>query len=163
MIAPQTFVLVHGAWHGNWCWRRVAEALRAGGHLVFTPTLTGLGERARLLHPGLTIEDFATDVANVIEVEELREIILVGHSFGGAPVSVVADRMPERLKQLVFLDVIYEQLRAINKAAIVRDTRIAQGLPAGSGASPYPEPRPGYWKMAKVSSANWIQPSSPTR
>src|SRR5271156_6631061 len=66
MIAPQTFVLVHGAWHGGWCWRRVAEALRTGGHVVFTPTLTGLGERVHLLHPGLTIEEFATDLANVL-------------------------------------------------------------------------------------------------
>ena len=70
---PQTFVLVHG----GWCWRRVAEVLRAAGHVVFTPTLTGLGERADLLHPGLTIEDMATDVA----------------------VSVVADRMPKRRHQ----------------------------------------------------------------
>jgi pimeloyl-ACP methyl ester carboxylesterase len=86
---------VHGAWHGSWCWRRVAEALRAAGHVVFTPTLTGLGERAHLLQPGLTIEHFATDVANVIEAEELQRVILVGHSFGGGPISVVADRKPE--------------------------------------------------------------------
>jgi pimeloyl-ACP methyl ester carboxylesterase len=106
MIVLQTFVLVHGARHESWYWRRVAEALRAGGHLVFTPTLTGLGERTHLLHPSLTIADFATDVANVIELEELRDIILVGHSLGGGPVSVVADRMPERLKRLVILDAL---------------------------------------------------------
>jgi hypothetical protein len=94
MIGPQTLVLVHRGW---W-WRGVAEVLRAVGHVVFTPTLTGLGERAHLLHPGLTIEDTATDVANVIEAE-LPKNILVGHSFGRGPVSVVADRMPERHHQ----------------------------------------------------------------
>ena len=76
MNAPQTFVLVHGAWHGGWCWRRVAEALRAAGHVVFTPTLTGLGERVHLLRADLTIEDFATDVANVIEAEELGDVVV---------------------------------------------------------------------------------------
>jgi pimeloyl-ACP methyl ester carboxylesterase len=94
-VAPQIFVLVHGAWHGGWCWRRVADALRAAGNVVFTPTLTGLGERAHLLQPGLTIEDFATDVANVIEAEELQRVILVGHSFAGGPISVIADRVPD--------------------------------------------------------------------
>src|ERR1700726_4979765 len=103
-VAPQIFVLVHGAWHGGWCWRRVADALRAAGHVVFTPTLTGLGERAHLLRPGLTIEDFATDVANVIEAEELWHVILVGHSLAGGAISVVADRIPKTLKQLVYLD-----------------------------------------------------------
>src|SRR5580658_102183 len=105
-VAPQIFVLVHGAWHGGWCWRRVAGALRAAGHVVFTPTLTGLGERAHLLQPGLTIEHFATDVANVIEIEELQEVILVGHSFAGGPISVVADRQPEALKRLIYLDAV---------------------------------------------------------
>jgi pimeloyl-ACP methyl ester carboxylesterase len=72
----------------------VVEALRAPGDVVFAPTLTGLGERAHLLRPGLTIEDFADDIANLIEAEELQEVILVGHSFAGGPISVVADRNP---------------------------------------------------------------------
>ena len=90
VIAPQTYVLGHGAWHGAWCWRRVAEVLRAAGHVVFMPTLTGLGQRIHLFRPDITIEDFATDVANVIEAEELRDVILVGHSLAGGPISVVA-------------------------------------------------------------------------
>jgi hypothetical protein len=63
MSSPQTFVLVHGSWHGGWCWQRVANILRGAGHQVFTPTLTGFGERVHLLRPGLTLQDLATDVA----------------------------------------------------------------------------------------------------
>jgi len=79
----QTFVLVHGAWHGGWCWRRVADLLRAGGHQVFTPTQTGLGERKHLLSKDITLDTFTKDIANVIEAEELSNVVLVGHSFGG--------------------------------------------------------------------------------
>ena len=72
----QTFVLVHGAWHGGWCWSRVSERLRASGHRVFTPTCTGLGERAHLLSKDITLDTFAKDIANVIEAEELADVIL---------------------------------------------------------------------------------------
>jgi pimeloyl-ACP methyl ester carboxylesterase len=99
-----TFVLVHGAWHGGWCWRQVAEALRAEGHRVFTPTQTGLGERRHLLSHGITIETFIEDIANVLIAEELSDVILVGHSFGALAISGVADRMPERIRRLVYLD-----------------------------------------------------------
>jgi pimeloyl-ACP methyl ester carboxylesterase len=105
---PSTFpfVLVHGAWHGGWCWRRVTAILRSAGRVVFAPTLTGFGERVHLTRPDLTIGDFATDIVNVIAAEELDNIILVGHSFGGNPVSAVADRVPERLKHLVYIDTL---------------------------------------------------------
>lgn len=99
-----TYVLVHGAWHGGWCWSRVAERLRDEGHAVFAPTCTGLGERAHLMSPDITLDTFTDDVANVIEAEELSDVILVGHSFGGLPVSGVAERMPSRLRHLVYLD-----------------------------------------------------------
>src|SRR4051794_2568326 len=86
----QTFVLVHGAWHGGWCWRRVADRLRAGGHTVFAPTQTGLGERSHLISREVTLDTFMTDIANVIEAEELQNVVLVGHSFAGSPTSGVA-------------------------------------------------------------------------
>jgi pimeloyl-ACP methyl ester carboxylesterase len=100
----KTYVLLHGAWHGGWCWRFVADELRARGHRVFTPTQTGLGERKHLLSRDITLETFITDLVNVFETEELHEAILVGHSFGGLAISGVADRMPERLRHLVYLD-----------------------------------------------------------
>jgi pimeloyl-ACP methyl ester carboxylesterase len=101
-----TFVLVHGAWHGGWCWRGVADRLRAEGHRVFTPTCTGLGERAHLMSREITLDTFTADIAGVIEAEELEAVVLVGHSFGGNPTSGVADRMKERLRHLVYLDAI---------------------------------------------------------
>jgi len=104
MMKSKTFVLLHGAWHGGWCWRFVAEILRAAGHRVFTPTQTGLGERRHLLSSDITLETFVGDLANVLEAEELRDVILVGHSFGGLAISGVADRMPERIAQLIYLD-----------------------------------------------------------
>ena len=100
----KTYVLVHGAWHGGWCWRPVADALRAQGHRVFTPTQTGLGERRHLLSRDITLDVFVDDIANLMEAEELRDAILVGHSFGGIAISGVADRMPEAVRHLVFLD-----------------------------------------------------------
>jgi pimeloyl-ACP methyl ester carboxylesterase len=104
MNESKTYVLLHGAWHGGWCWRFVAEALRAAGHDVFTPTQTGLGERRHLLSRDITLDTFVSDLANVFEAEELDDVILVGHSFGGLAISGVADRMPERIRHLVYLD-----------------------------------------------------------
>ncbi len=103
------FVLVHGAWHGGWCWRDVGTRLRADGHTVFTPTMTGLGERAHLLNAQVGLSTFIDDVCAVIECEELTDVVLVGHSFGGPVISGVADRMPQRLRQLVYLDALIVQ------------------------------------------------------
>ncbi|WP_207540625.1 alpha/beta fold hydrolase [Sabulicella rubraurantiaca] len=100
----KTFVLLHGAWHGGWCWRDVAEVLRAGGHRVFTPTQTGLGERKHLMSREITLDTFVADVVNVLEAEELEDVILVGHSFGGLGISGAADRVPQRIRHLVYLD-----------------------------------------------------------
>ena len=98
------FVLVHGAWHGGWCWSRVADRLRAAGHAVFTPTLSGLGERRHLISPQINLDTHIEDVTNLMEFEELKEVILVGHSYGGIVISGAADRAAPRLKQLVYLD-----------------------------------------------------------
>jgi pimeloyl-ACP methyl ester carboxylesterase len=103
-VSTRTYVLVHGAWHGGWCWVRVADRLTAAGHRVFTPTQTGLGERKHLLSAAITPDTFTDDIANVIEAEELSDVILVGHSFGGRSICGVADRMPKALRRLVFLD-----------------------------------------------------------
>jgi len=99
-----TFVLVHGAWHGSWCWTRVRRALQALGHDVHTPTLTGVGERAHLLSPAVNLDTHIDDIANLIRWEELSNVILCGHSYGGAVVAGVADRVPDRIEALVYLD-----------------------------------------------------------
>src|SRR5215467_4576914 len=84
---PKTFMLVHGAWHGGWCWRRVSDLLERKGHKVFTPTLTGLGERSHLLDAKINLATHVTDIVNVIKWENLADIVLVGHSYGGAIIS----------------------------------------------------------------------------
>jgi pimeloyl-ACP methyl ester carboxylesterase len=99
-----TYVLVHGAWHGGWCWNRVAPLLREHGHDVYTPTLTGLGERVHLATPEINLSTHVMDVVNVIEFEDLRNVILMGHSYGGQVVTGVAGAIPERIGQLAYLD-----------------------------------------------------------
>jgi len=99
-----TFVLVHGAWHGGWCWDRVAPLLRAAGHEVHTPTLTGLSERAHLLTPLVGLETHVEDVVRLIDVLDLRDVVLVGHSYAGQVVTAVADRRPAAVTRRVHLD-----------------------------------------------------------
>jgi pimeloyl-ACP methyl ester carboxylesterase len=100
----KTFILVHGAWHGGWAWRRVVDALRARGHNVFAPTLTGLGERAHLLRPGINLSLHIADVLGVIKYEQLRGFVLVGHSYGGCVISGIGEAMPGAIDSIVFLD-----------------------------------------------------------
>jgi pimeloyl-ACP methyl ester carboxylesterase len=107
--AAKTYVLVHGAWHGGWCWKHVTPLLRAAGHRVFVPTLTGLGERVHLVSPSVNLSTHVTDVVNLIAFEELSDVILVGHSYAGHVVPLVADRIKPTLKHLVFVDAVLAQ------------------------------------------------------
>lgn len=100
------YVLVHGAWHGAWCWRRVLPGLWAAGHRAFAVSLTGVGERAHLLRPDINLQTHADDVCAVIEAEELQRAVLVGHSYGGMVITAVADRLADRLSHLVYLDAV---------------------------------------------------------
>lgn len=100
------FVLVHGSRHGGWSWSRVAPLLRARGHEVYTPTLTGLGERRHLATPDVDLSLHVEDVVNVLLFEELHDVVLVGHSYGGMVVTGVAERLPDRIGHIVYLDAI---------------------------------------------------------
>lgn len=99
-----TYVLIHGAWHGGWCWRIVARALRRAGHEVYAPSLTGLGERKHLARPDIDLETHIRDVVGLLEMEGLGDVILVGHSYGGMVVTGAADRAAGRIRELVYLD-----------------------------------------------------------
>ena len=99
-----TFVLVHGGWHRGWSWKRVRERLRKAGHDVFTPTLTGLGERKHLASPSTDLNVHIEDIINVFFYEDLTDVVLVGHSFGGMTITGVANAIPELISNLVFLD-----------------------------------------------------------
>src|SRR5437764_8833612 len=99
-----TYVLVHGGGHGGWCYQRVARILRSAGHDVYTPTLTGLGERSHLMRPGIDLDTHILDIVNVLHYEDLRDVILVGHSYGGMVITGAADRASDRVGRLVYLD-----------------------------------------------------------
>lgn len=99
-----TFVLVHGAWSGGWCYHKVAKRLRAKGHRVFTPTLTGQGERTRLAGIAINLSLHLADILNVFHYEELQDAVLAGHSYGGMVITGVADQIPNKIHALVYLD-----------------------------------------------------------
>jgi len=130
-----TFVLVHGAWHGGWKWKFVAPILRRAGHDVYTPTLTGLGERAHLARPGIDLDLHVQDMVALLEMEDLREVVLLGHSYGGMVVTGAADRCAPRIRRLVYLDafvpengkcaldyVLPERARAFREEGEARDS-----------------------------------------
>jgi pimeloyl-ACP methyl ester carboxylesterase len=125
-----TFVLVHGAWHGGWCWKRVRKALQARGHDVFTPTLTGLADRSHLLTPNVNLDTHILDVLNLVQWEELSDFVPCGHSYGGCVISGVADRVPERIRALVYLDAFVLE-NGENLAQHVQGE-----LPVGDGVPP---------------------------
>lgn len=99
-----TFVVAHGAWSAGWAWKKMRSRMRARGHEIFTPTYTGLGERAHLAHKDIDLETHIADVLGLLDCEELRDIILVGHSYGGMVATGVADRASDRIAQLVYVD-----------------------------------------------------------
>ncbi|WP_062201532.1 alpha/beta fold hydrolase [Demequina salsinemoris] len=104
-----TFILVHGAWHGGWCWDRVSSRLREAGHEVHAPTLTGLSERSHLLSPLVGLETHIEDIVRLIDVVGPSDIVLVGHSYAGQIISAVADRRPDRISTRVYLDAFVGQ------------------------------------------------------
>ncbi len=108
-LSGQVFVLCHGAWHGGWCWRETAAALRAKGAEVHTPTMTGMGERKHLRDACTGLSTYIDDVCTLIEHEGLSGITLVGHSFGGMCITGVADRLQDQIKRLVYLDACLPQ------------------------------------------------------
>jgi pimeloyl-ACP methyl ester carboxylesterase len=99
-----TFVLVHGTGCGGWIWKNISPLLRAGGHEVYTPTLSGVGDRAHLLDCGVDLNTHITDITSLIEYEDLSDVVLVGHSYAGMVITGVAAKIPERLNQVVYLD-----------------------------------------------------------
>lgn len=124
-----TYVLIHGAFHGGWCWQMVSKELRSKGNIVYTPTLSGQGERRNTLDTTINLETHIQDVINTIVMEDLHDVILVGHSYAGAVIAGVADQIPERLSKLVFLDALIvengESANDLNPADVVDGFRKA--------------------------------------
>ena len=140
-----SFVLVHGAWHGAWCWRRVLEPLRAAGHRAFAVSLSGVGERAHFEVAAVTLQTHVQDIVGVVDAEELDAVILVGHSYGGMPITGAVGPLGARLKRLVYLDAMVplpgeswsstqpEATRAARRAAIAAGGVLAPPDPSVFG------------------------------
>ena len=159
---PLPFLLVHGAWQGGWVWQRVADRLRAAGHAVFAPTLSGLGEKAHLAGPQIDLLTHVRDIVATIETEELDDIVLCGHSYGGMVVTGVADGLPRRIKALVFLDAFIAQ--AGKSLFDCQSPELAQRLQAEArdhGEGWRIKPRPAsYFRVANPEDAARLDRSS---
>jgi len=137
------FVLVHGAWQGAWCWQRVLPALWRAGHRAFAVSLIGVGERAHLLSPSITLDTHIADVLAVIEAEELRDAVLVGHSYAGMVITGAADRIADasRLGHLVYLDAVVPLPGESWSSGHAAETQAARRQAiAAQGVLPPPDP-----------------------
>lgn len=161
---PRTFVLVHGAWHGGWCWRRVADLLMARGNRVFTPTLTGVGDRAHLFSKDISLQTHVEDILAVVETEELSDFVLVGHSYGGFVISGVADALRERVSHYVYLDASVPPDMSPGASFSwadfnppeAREARLKLVREQGNGVA-LPAPPPSAFAVTKASDVAWLQ------
>jgi pimeloyl-ACP methyl ester carboxylesterase len=137
------FLLVHGAWHGGWCWRHVIQALAAEGHRAHAVTLTGVGERAHLMSPAITLETHITDVSNAMEAEEMDDVVLAVHSYAGMIGTAIADRMPGRLRHLVYVDAVVPnpgESWSSTQPVATREARLAAAQTSPDYSFPPPDP-----------------------
>jgi len=146
-ITSPTIVFVHGAWGGGWQFHKVQPLLEKAGYTVYRPTLTGLGERVHLARPEVGLSTHIEDIVNVLEFEDLHDIVLVGHSYGGMVIAGIADRVPERIAKLVYFDAIVPE-DGESVASLVGDA-IDTMATAGGGAEP--------WQLVP----NWVPPGKP--
>jgi pimeloyl-ACP methyl ester carboxylesterase len=139
----KTFLVCHGAWGGGWAWKKMHPLMQAAGHRLVTPTFTGLGERVHLANPSIDLETHIRDILNVIQYEDLRDIVLIGHSYGGMVATGVADRARDRIAQLIYLDAFVpkngQSLLDLNEPA---RQRMQDAAKAGDGWRVPPLPTP---------------------
>ncbi len=153
-----TFVLIHGGWHGGWCWRKLAKRLRAAGHEVFTPTLTGMGEREHLWSPDVGLSTHTQDVLRLIRFEQLSRIILVGHSYGGTIMTLVADQIAPLIDALVYVDAIipedgvpgWDGFPEHRKADMLAEAKHL-------GGQFVPPPDPSIWGITEAEDVAWLR------
>ncbi|HWH85080.1 MAG TPA: alpha/beta hydrolase [Burkholderiaceae bacterium] len=160
--SQRPFVLVAGAFSGGWIWARVAQRLRSAGHRVFTPTLTGLGERAHLMSASITMDTFVQDIVAVIDTEELKDVILVGSSFGGIPAGGAADVVANRISGLVFLDSVLGEpgksaFDALPAEVVAARRKSAQETSGGVSLPPPPASAYGALGISEAPDIAWCQ------
>ncbi|WP_065752724.1 alpha/beta fold hydrolase [Bradyrhizobium paxllaeri] len=141
--SPKTFLVCHGAWSAGWAWKKMHPLMQAAGHRLITPSYTGLGERAHLAHPAIDLDSHIEDMLAVIRYEDLRDIVLIGHSYGGMVATGVADRARDKVKQLIYIDAFVpeggQSLLDLNEAARARMQELAK---SGDGWRVPPNPTP---------------------
>ena len=147
----KTFLVCHGAWSAGWAWKKMHPLMVAAGHRLVTPTYTGLGEREHLANPSIDLETHIQDILNVITYEDLRDIVLIGHSYGGMVATGVADRARDRIAQLIYLDAFVpddgQSLLDLNEPARQRMQELAK---SGDGWRVPPNPTPPDTSQADV-------------
>ena len=136
----KTFLVCHGAWSAGWAWKKMHPLMQAAGHRLVTPTYTGLGERAHLANLSIDLDSHIEDVLNVIKYEDLRDIVLVGHSYGGMVATGVADRARDKVKQLIYVDAFVpgdgQSLLDLNQVAVLRMQELAKSGALARAAEP---------------------------
>ena len=150
-----TFVLVHGAWHGGWCWRFIRPLLKE--HDVYAPSLTGLGERKHLARPDVDLDTHIADVVALLEMEDLRDVVLVGHSYGGMVITGAADRAPERIKRLVYLDAFVPEDGRCLLDYVVPE-RAARMREEGERAGSVTPPPLSLWGITRPEHIDFVKP-----
>ena len=150
-----TFVLIHGAWHGGWCWKSVAPALRRAGHEVYAPSLTGMGERKHLARADIDLDTHIEDVVSLMEMEDLGEVILLGHSYGGMVVTGAADRS-RRVGKLVYLDAFVPEhgRRLLDYAVPERAARMKEEGERTGFVTP---PPPSLWGLTRAEHIDFVK------
>ncbi|MEU6845613.1 alpha/beta fold hydrolase [Streptomyces sp. NPDC046716] len=157
-----TFLLVHGAWHNGRCWERVVPLLEAAGHRVFAPSLTGFGDKAHLLGPEVGLDTHVDDVVGLIAEENLSDVVLVGHSYAGLVISSAANRIPERIAHLVYLDAMVPEdgESAVDVIPVTRQLiELAENSESGWRVPPMPEqPAPlGLFGVTDPDDVAWLR------
>jgi pimeloyl-ACP methyl ester carboxylesterase len=153
-----TYVLIHGGWHGGWCWRKVADRLRKLGHVVFTPTLTGMGEREHLWTPEVGLVTHTQDIVNLLRFEQLSHAILVGHSYGGAIMTLAADQMTPAIDALVYVDALIPEdgVPGWNGFPEQRQKDLLAGAEQFGGLR-IPPPDPSLWGVTSKDDVEWLR------
>ncbi len=154
-----TFVLVHGGGHGGWCYQKVARLLQAEGHLVYAPSLPGMGEHSHQRHPGIDLDAHIDDVVNLLFYEDLTDAILVGHSYGGMVITGAADRAPGRVGHRVYLDAAYpDDGESLHEHAFASIDQTRQGMWVEDGVELVMKPEPfyaGFFGIHDPALADW--------
>jgi len=155
-----TYVLIHGAWHGGWCWRLVAPMLRRAGHEVFTPSLTGMGDRKHLWRADIDLELHIADVVSLLETHDLQEVILLGHSYGGMVVTGAADRCAKRIRRLIHFDAFVPEngKSLLDYVAAAVPERAAGFRKQGEATGAVEPPPNSLWGHTDPAIIEWLKP-----